>query len=148
MRVSEDVVAIAARRTREAGTARVWGSSFNAEPIPRQRLRDAWLRTAHALGDAGMLTERYGVADLVARRAHVHERNAFVEALTADILARWPWLVEEDEADEDIDPWSEVVQLGSMRQSRIGERWMGGGPGTWAQGYCAWILDGLTAVRR
>lgn len=146
MRVTEDVVAAAARRSREAGTARIWGSSYRAEPLPRKRSPRKWPRTVDVIATEGLITERYGVADLVGRRAHVHERNEIVRGFTEDVLARWPWLVDGAENEID-DPWSESVQFGAAHETRVGDLWMGGNTSR-PQSFCAWILDGLTGASR
>jgi hypothetical protein len=90
----------AARRTLEAGTARVSTHAFFDPPVSQPFL-------------AAMETRAEGVVDLSTRRARVETSLPGFAKLTERIVARWPWLDLDEDGEEDVEP--DTVFIGGRR---------------------------------
>jgi hypothetical protein len=144
--MTDDVVCTAARRTREAGSARMWYAGFG-EPVKRRRPSRKWSRTVDAFKAGPLWSEQYGVADFIGRRARTQARHPIFEPFIEDALARWPWLeVGLGEPGSLGEGWLEEIQAGGTRYSPAQENWYRGTHGS-AQSFTPWILDALTGVR-
>jgi hypothetical protein len=139
----------AARRTLDAGTARVSTRTFFDPPVSHQDPRVSRLIIA------AMETSAEGVADLSRRRARLATSlSPATERLTERIVARWPWLDEgEDDDDAEEEPEFDTVFIGGDRYFGAGARWILADDGKSAPtaNHPTWIIEalaGATGARR
>jgi hypothetical protein len=138
----------AARRTIEAGSARVWTARFLDPPLSDDDPRVSRLIIA------AMQTSAEGVADLTRRRARLATTlSPAIETLTERTVARWPWLDEDDDDDEEEEPEFDTVFIGGHRYFGGGDRWilMGDGESALTPQHPTWIVEalaGATGARR
>ena len=137
----------AARRTLDAGTARVSTRTFFDPPVSHQDPRVSLLIRA------AMETSAEGVADLRKRRARLATTlSPATDRLTERIVARWPWL-DEDDDDAGDEPEFDTVFIGGHRYFGGGAHWtlMDDGGAAPKPSHPTWIVDalaGATGARR